>query len=105
MSNDKKWTVRGLEKVLEAVPAEERAELASEIEEMFADFDPEDPPGEPVAPLPPGTRTCPKCGGELEELTVVPAGAGADPSSSALLLLDCEACELGFCQTVGGDVH
>jgi hypothetical protein len=103
MSDDKKWKVHGLEKVLEAVPPEERGEIASEIEEMFADFDPANPPGEPVIPLPPGTRTCPNCGGELDELTVVPAGP--DASSEALLLLDCETCELGFCQPVAGDVH
>ncbi|MCC6898754.1 MAG: hypothetical protein IT377_07250 [Polyangiaceae bacterium] len=105
MSNDKKWKVHGLERALDAVPAKERAGLAAEIEEIFADFDPDDPPGEPVAALPPGTRTCPRCGGELEELTVVPAGAGPGSSTATLMLLDCEACELGFCQTVGSDVH
>lgn len=103
MPNDKKWKVHGLEKALESVPAEERQQVASELEAIFDDFDPDSPPGEPVVPLPPGTQTCPRCGGELTELTVVPAGAGPDPCP--LLLLDCETCDVGYSQTLANDVQ
>jgi hypothetical protein len=105
MSNDKKWKVHGLEKALESVPPEERPDLLSEIESIFEDFDPENPPGEPVVELAPGTRTCPKCGADLVELTVVPAGAGPDPAGPPLLLLDCEECEVGYCQTLETDLQ
>ena len=105
MSDDKKWKVQGLEKALAAVPEEERAALAAEIESVLADFDPENPPGEPVVLLASGTRACPKCGGDLVELTVVPGGVGSDPSSPPLLLLDCEDCEIGFAQAIENDVQ
>ena len=80
-----------------------RADLS--IESVLADFDPENPPGEPVVLLAPGTRACPKCGGDLVELTVVPGGVGSDPSSPPLLLLDCEDCEIGFAQAIENDVQ
>ncbi len=41
----------GLEKALEGVPQRERASVAAEILEMFRDFNPENPPGEPVLRL------------------------------------------------------
>lgn len=89
----KKWKLVGLDKVLESAPAKERADLAAEIADMFKDFDPENPPGEPVVRVEPGTRICPGCGGTLVELAVLPRPDG-EPERE--LVLECEACDATF---------
>ncbi|HEY6724869.1 MAG TPA: hypothetical protein VI197_12615 [Polyangiaceae bacterium] len=89
----KKWKLVGLDKVLDSVPAEERADVAAEIERMFEDFDPEHPPGEPVVRVEPGTRVCPRCGGTLVELAVLPRPDGQPERE---LVLECEACDATF---------
>ena len=93
----KKWKVHGLEKALENVPENERAILAAEIEETLSDFDPADQPGEPVAPVPRGTRTCPSCGGKLVELGLIPA---TSPEHGPMCVLECETCDGTFCESV-----
>ena len=90
----------GLEKALESVPIEQRAALTAEIEAVFHDFDPENPPGEDIPALPPGTRSCPKCGGTL---TVFAAIEGDGAGRPGLLILDCEACGTSYStEVVGG---
>src|ERR1043166_565104 len=83
----------GLEKALEGVPQRERASVAAEILEMFRDFDPENPPGEPVLRLEPGTRVCPRCGGVLTELAILPR---PDGNPDRELILECEGCDGTF---------
>lgn len=68
MSNDKPFKIENLDEVLAKVPPEDREALKTEIAEMFADFDPNEPPGEPVLEIPAGTTHCPKCGTRLEEV-------------------------------------
>jgi hypothetical protein len=92
----KKWKIHGLEKAFENVPEEERARVAAEIEEELTDFDPDDPPGEPVLPVPPGTRTCPRCNGTLVELGFIPSPS---PESEAMCVLECESCDATFCES------
>src|SRR5260221_1481119 len=83
----------GLERALEGLPQRERAGVAAEISEMFRDFDPENPPGEPVVRLEPGTRVCPRCDGVLTELAVLPR---PDGNPDRELVLECEACDATF---------
>jgi len=93
MKNKKAMKLVGLEKALEGLPQRERAGVAAELLEMFRDFDPEDPPGEPVVRLEPGTRVCPRCDGVLTELAVLPR---ADGNPDRELILECEACDATF---------
>jgi hypothetical protein len=92
---EKKPTIKliGLERALEGPPQRERAGVAAEILEMFRDFDPENPPGEPVVRLEPGTRVCPRCDGVLTELAVLPRPDGKPDRE---LVLECEACDATF---------
>ena len=99
---EKEWDIQGLREALEKVPAEDRSRVAAEIARVFEDFDPANPPGEPVVPLAPGTRVCPNCGGELVELTVI---GGEDPSIPRSLILDCETCDAGFSELVDAPVQ
>lgn len=89
----KKWTIHGLEKALESVPEQERASVVAEIQDELSDFDPENPPGELVLPVPPGTRTCPSCSGTLVELGVMP-----HPDGDSVCILECEQCDEAFCE-------
>jgi hypothetical protein len=75
------------------VPPEQRAGVAAELEELFADFDPENAPGEPVPRVDPGTRQCPSCGGVLVELAIIPR---PDGQPDCELVLECEACDATF---------
>ena len=93
MSKKKKWKLVGLEKALEGVPLHERAHVAAEIEEMFRDFDPENAPGEPVVRVEAGTRVCPRCGGTLVELAILPR---PDGQADRELVLECETCDATF---------
>jgi hypothetical protein len=93
MPNKKKLKVVGLEKALEGLPQPERAGVAAELLEMFRDFDPENPPGEPVVRLEPGTRVCPRCSGPLTELAILPR---PDGNADHELILECEACDATF---------
>jgi hypothetical protein len=90
----KNWNIQGLEKALANVPEEERARVAAEIEEELRDFDPDDEPGEPVLPVPPGTRTCPSCSGTLVELGLIPT-----PEGEVICVLECENCDGTFCES------
>lgn len=56
------YTVEGMEEALKNVPEEEREEIKKEIEELFKDFDPENPPGEAIYCSPEVLRECPNCG-------------------------------------------
>lgn len=89
----KKWTIHGLEKALESVPEQERASLAEAIRDELSDFDPENPPGELVLPVPAGTRTCPSCSRTLVELGVMP-----QPDGESVCILECEGCDETFCE-------
>ena len=93
----KQWKIRGLEKALEDVPIEERFKVGAEIKRAFENFDPANPPGQPVVPLEPGTRVCPTCGGPLVEFAVI---AAAGPSHPARRVLDCDACDASFSERV-----
>jgi hypothetical protein len=93
MDEKKKWKLVGLEKALEGLPLEERAGAAAEIAEMFRDFDPDAAPGEPVVRVAPGTRVCPRCGGALEELGILPRPDGQPENE---VILECEACDGTF---------
>lgn len=90
----KKWTVHGLEKALESVPAEQRASVAADVVEQLRDFDPDDELGEPVPVVAPGTRTCPSCGRGLVELGLIP-----NPEGESLCILECESCDGTFCES------
>lgn len=89
----KKIQIHGLEKILEQVPAGQRSSLAAEIAQELSQFDLEASRGEPVVPLPPGTRVCPACGGSLFELGAIPS-----PTREAVCILDCESCDATFCE-------
>ena len=89
----KNWKLVGLEKALEGLPPQDRAGVAAEIKEMFQDFDPENAPGEPVLRVEPGTRICPRCGGALVELAILPRPDGQPDRE---LVLECEACDAPF---------
>jgi hypothetical protein len=93
----KKWKLVGLDKALEGVPPEERAGVAAEIEEIVRDFDPESAPGEPVVRVDPGTRVCPRCGGPLVELALLPR---PDGQSNRELILECDTCDATFSEPV-----
>lgn len=72
------------------IPEEERAELRKQVEEMFADFDPENPPGKVVRMIAPGVVHCPKCGVAFAE----PHSAEID--GEKLAFFHCESCEETF---------
>jgi hypothetical protein len=91
----KKWTVVGLDKALEAMAPERRAGVAAELEEMFRNFDPKNAQGERVERVDPGTRVCPRCGGPLEELALLPR-----PDGQHELILECDACDATFSELV-----
>lgn len=90
----KNLKIHGLDKALENVPEEQRATVAAEIAEELSDFDPDDSPGEPVLPVPPGTRTCPTCSGDLVELGFIP-----NPQGETICILECESCDATFCES------
>jgi hypothetical protein len=96
----KKWTIHGLEKALENVPEEQRAELAAELEKELGAFDPDDPPGEPVPAVPLGTRTCPSCSGTLVELGFIPRA-----ESESVCVLECESCDGTFCESLAAPLQ
>ena len=98
----KKWKIVGLEKALESIPEADRAALAEELKRTFADFDPENAPGEPVPTLPPGTRSCSTCGGKLVELGLI---QGRNPDDASVCVLECEECDATFCEQAGGKLH
>jgi hypothetical protein len=92
MARRRKWKIRGLERALSTVPMEERFAVGNEIRKAFEDFDPENPPGEPVLPVERGTRICPSCGGALVE--------GPD-LCDGMRILDCEACDRAYLEKHG----
>ena len=100
MGQKKSFKIHGLERALEQVPDEERATLAAEIVEELGHVDPEAPPGEPVLPLPPGTRVCPTCGGNLFELGAIPS-----PRGDTICILECESCDGTFCEAVASPLQ
>ncbi|GEM_PF-3539766 len=99
---EKKWKLVGLDKALEGVPLEERADVAAEIQDMLQDFDPENAPGEPVIRLEPGTRVCPRCGGPLEELALLPI---PDRMPNHELILECDTCDGTFSEPVAQELN
>jgi len=90
-----KVSVQGLEEALAAVPAEDHGLIRAGVERAFADFDPENPPGEPVRAVEPGTRACPICGGTLVEFTSFRA------RGELVRILDCSKCEATFAEPGG----
>ncbi len=94
----REWKFVGLDKALEGMLPEERAHAAQEIEEILRDFESENPPGEPVARVDPGTRVCPRCGGPLVELALL---AHPDNRSNRELILECDTCDATFSERVG----
>jgi hypothetical protein len=85
---------------LENVPEEQRASVAAEIKEELSEFDPDEQPGEPVLPVPTGTRTCPSCSGTLVELGVIP-----NPAGESVCILECEDCDGTFCETTAAPLQ
>lgn len=56
------------DEVLSRFPEEERPAMRAHLEEMFKDFDPDNPPGRPVRVLPKGVLVCLDCKGPLKAL-------------------------------------
>ena len=76
--------------VMDDVPEGEREGLMEQLRELFTNFDPENPPGEPVQELPPGATTCPACGSALTAGPTVPL------DGAVLLIYDCSSCDRVF---------
>ena len=92
VSTKKKWKIVGMDQALAGLPPEDRPEVAAEIQELFQDFDPQNPPGDRVLPVEPGTRICPRCGGTLLALCIEPGRE----ESEYLRILECEDCDAPF---------
>lgn len=93
MSDDEKpLTVVIPDELLEKLPEEERAGVREEILDLFADFDPENPPGDVVEEIPAGTTHCPVCGTKLEVICRNREVPGQDPVD----FYDCGPCDRGF---------
>lgn len=88
----KKLKIRGLEKALKNIPIEERFKIGNEIRKLFENFDPKNPPGSLVIPVPVGTIVCPKCN---EKLIVVDKNVEIS-GNRKVNFLDCIKCDETF---------
>lgn len=78
------------DEALKHIPPEERDEVRAEIEKMMEDFDPDNPPGQPVWTLEDGAQDCPDCNIPLHrfDTAAVPEAMGKE----VLDFLDCPQC-------------
>ena len=88
----KKPTIKFAKRALDAIPSEEQKEVRNAIEEAFEDFDPNNPPGQPVTALPAGSTTCPRCRAPLDFLGPSVEGHGG----VAFEFAECEKCDRPF---------
>jgi hypothetical protein len=96
MSDDKKpYKVRVTPDALREVPDADRQVVMGEIEKAFAGLNVGDPlPGEPVLPVPTGTRVCPQCRGPLEE------GPLLEMHEETQQVLDCAQCDRAYIERI-----
>lgn len=86
----KKMKIVGLEEALKNIPEEERAEAEAAIKKVFENFDPENPPGQPIVPISANASACPRCGGKLVE----------DAIAHGQRFSRCESCDTPFSQKI-----
>ena len=87
----KKLTLVIPEKALASFPEEERAAVRAQIEETFQNFDPENPPGVRLIPIPIHQRVCPTCKGVLQHAHT--ATMPEDMGGETVEFLDCMSCD------------
>jgi hypothetical protein len=94
----KKVKIDGMEEALAKLPEEDREATRKEIEEMFADFDPKNPPGRRVIPLTGDEVTCPECGSVLRlegsHTTILPDGMPR--AGTPIEFVHCAVCDQPF---------
>jgi hypothetical protein len=92
--------LKNLEQVLLKVPEKDRDAVRKEIEELFSDYDPANPPGRPVLLLAPDTVVCPACGGALKlvhkHVAEVPRDLNHPDAGRAVEYSECAICEQPF---------
>jgi hypothetical protein len=94
----KKPKIENMDLVLAKMPESDRPDLKKQLEKLFENFDPNNPPGRRVVHLPKDTESCPTCGGPLMDLDKKyrKPHSITMPDGRVLDMFECEACDIPY---------
>ena len=100
MPKNKPVKIENLEGALAKIPEADRDALRKDIEKLFADVDPDNPPGRPVFHLTGDEVACPACGAVLKlahkHTSVIPDLPNLPDAGQAVEFSECDTCEQPF---------